>query len=463
MTGNTPEKPLNSYDAEFKLLSIFCQYKEALGYLSDKIIPEYFTDTNKLLFKAIFDLYQSGLCIDFITIVHNLKKIPNGERANDHMVTALFQPVAYDKIEAYLSIVAENYKTRNYQSMIIEINKAMTDKKSSSILAEIVAKYTTNVDLGLTRPKSIEVITENYEKELEETIINGNTYDKLLLKFYIDELDRHDMMRPGNIYTFGARPSQGKTSAMLQSAYGNAFVERKRVCIFSLEMTEFELLEKLYCRHYGIDSSTWLKMPPDKKLKEIRAFKAFQIANKIDLIIDTECENINAIVNRATVINSQKKIDLICIDYIQLVDSGLINRTTAEEIEHIMKTIKKKLAMKLKTVVIALSQMNKKLEQEGYRMPILADLLNGGAIEAASTSVYFLHSVSPMVRKYFDDEGQLENKGETLFVAQKARFGQKGILKLWFAGGVNIFVKDFDEYERIKSEVAQKCQHYLTN
>lgn len=662
---------LSSYEAEYNLLCIFYQHKDALGYLAEKITPDFFTDVNKILFTAIFELYQTCMSIDIITISHMLKKLPNGNRVPENHIKNLVHPVSIEKIEAYLSILTEEYNTRRTRTMCIEIEKALKEKKPSSMISEIVQKYSFDTNLGSSRPKNISVVVENYKKELQEDIIAGNDSETRLLKFGVEELDRHDSMRPGNIYTFAGRPSQGKmlalheliltptgfkklmflkvgdevssidgkpsfitgyfpqgkkqmyrltledgreimcgaehlweinidgvndvvntlqviellktnkifippyrglseskrkrkisllkefsnrctfyknnirmevnsltknifkhivwslghtcfeaddgnsitfhkavfedwmpknirivkvektdifeecaciavsherslyvagdyimthnTSIALQSLHFNAFTQKKRVAIFSLEMSAYEVLEKMYCYHNLIDSQTYIKMKPEKKLKEIQKFEAYLVANEIEFIIDDECKTLSAILNRTKVLNAQKKLDLVCIDYIQLIEASLSNRNKADEIELIMNSIKNDIAMKYKCVVITLSQMSKALEKEGYRFPILADLLNGGAIEAASTSVYFLHSVPTNIRRFFDDEGCMQNNGEHLFVAHKVRYGQKGILKMWFAGGANKFVKDYSERENILAEVEKRCQAFMKN
>ncbi len=454
---------LSSYEAEYNLLCIFYQHKDALGYLAEKITPDFFTDINKILFTAIFELYQTGMSIDVITIAHMLKKLPNGNRVPENHLYNLSRPVSIDKIEAYLSILTEEYNTRRTRTMCIEIEKALKEKKSSSAISEIVQKYSFDTNLGSSRPKNISVVAENYKKELQEDIIAGNDTETRLLKFGVEELDRHDSMRPGNIYTFAGRPSQGKSSIALQILHYNSFNKKKRVAIFSLEMSGYELLEKMYCFHHLIDSQTYIKMKPEKKLKEIQKFEAYLVANEIEFIIDDECKTLSSILNRVKVLNAQKKVDLVCIDYIQLIEASLSNRNKADEIELIMNSIKNDIAMKYKCVVITLSQMSKALEKEGYRFPILADLLNGGAIESASTSVYFIHSVPTNIRRFFDDEGTMQNNGEHLFVAHKVRYGQKGILKMWFAGGANKFVRDFSEREKILSEVEKRCQDFMKN
>ncbi len=598
----TPVPTSNSYDAEYKLLCIFAQHKDTLGFLAEKIIPEYFTDLNRTLYIAISELYHTGLTIDLITLRHVLHKLPNGTRIPEQVAKGLFQPVDVDKVEAYLSIVSENYKTRNYISMVSEIQRALASKSSSAQLAEIVGKYSANCDLGVSRPRGIDIVASEYESEIIEGIAEGGM-EKRLLKFHLPTLDRHDSMRPGNIYTFAGRPGQGKgqrnteivltklgwkricdlkigeqmvsvdgeesillgifplgmrelykvfladgrvaevteehlwevngskvistidimnsllvrdgrrffipevtstreagraieivaitksggfdecscirvshprqlyitrdyivthnTSSSIQTSYHLAFGEKKRVVFFSLEMQGAELLEKLFCYHYQIDSNTWMKIPHRKKLAEVQSFKSLLISGKVDLIIDDNCKDLQSIVTRINAINAQKKADLVVIDYIQLVScKGGNNRT--DQIETVMNTIKTDIAMKHKVAVICLSQMSKAIEKDGHRMPTLADLLGGGSIEATSTSVYFVHSIPITTRRYFDDEGQLENRGEHLFVAQKARYGKKGILKMWFVGGVNRFVETESEQKALQSEMEGNCRRILT-
>lgn len=451
---------VSSYDAEQGLLRLFCQHKEILGYVSESILPEYFTDINRLLYTAIYELFKTNFAIDAITISHYLTRIPHGSRVPSSIISDLFQPEDKNKLEAYLSIVTEHYKARNYQSMMVELQKAMTENKSSGIMAEIVSRYNSNIDLGISKPKSIDMVVANYEKELTEDIFHGRKVDRNLIGFGINKLDSHDLMRPGNIYIVAGRPGKGKTSLMIQAAYHNAFIEKKRVVIFSLEMTNIELLEKIYCRHANIDSEIWLKMDKKVKLKEMQVFKSFIIANHIDLIVDEQCHELESIVNRAAALNAQKPIDLICIDYAQLITGGK-SEDLRVVLVRAMKTIKNHVAKKLNTVVMLLSQIGKDVEKQNNRIPVLADLMESSAIEQVAASAFFLHSVSPNLRSTFDDEGHIPNNGETLIVINKSRFGRVGILPMWFAGGVNLFVEKLQELIQIKIKTNKNRSEYI--
>ena len=117
-----------------------------------------------------------------------------------------------------------------------------------------------------------------------------------------------------NLYVAGDYIMTHNTSIAIQILHHNSFLKKKRIAIFSLEMSGYELLEKMYCFHHLIDSQTYIKMKPEKKLKEIQKFEAYLVANEIEFIIDDECKTLSSILNRVKVLNAQKKVDLVCID-----------------------------------------------------------------------------------------------------------------------------------------------------
>ena len=126
-----------------------------------------------------------------------------------------------------------------------------------------------------------------------------------------------------------------------------------------------------------------------------------------------------------------------------------------------MNTIKNHVAKKLNTVVMLLSQIGKDVEKQNNRIPVLADLMESSAIEQVAASAFFLHSVSPNLRSTFDDEGHIPNNGETLIVINKSRFGRVGILPMWFAGGVNLFVEKLQELIQIKIKTNKNRSEYI--
>ena len=450
---------LSCYEAERGLLRIFCQHTEVLGLLTETIIPEYFMDINRIIFLAVQELYRAEFAIDIITIKHTLERLKDGNRVPESAIIDLFNTEDKDTAETYLAILVENYQARNYQSMVVEMSEALKDRKSTGLIAEIIGKYVSNITLGASRPKSIEIVIDDCIQETKETALAGES--SKLLNFGVSEIDRVDTMRPGNLYIIAARPGSGKTSLMIQAAYYNAFIKKKRVVIFSLEMSEDELLEKIYCRHIGINSETWLRIKPMVRIKEMQIFKAYIVAQGIDLLIDEKAFSIDEIVLRTSVLTKQKHIDLVCVDYVQLVQTSNNKRSKHGELLEIMNTLKVNIAKKQETAIILLSQISKSLEKEGHRIPTLADLRESGSIEDTGTSVYFLHQVDPSIRLYFDERGEIKNDGQTLVVIQKARFGEKGIVQVWFAGGVNIFVKTKQERDEIVEKMNTKCRQLL--
>lgn len=448
---------LNCYDAEFSLLSIMCQYKETLGILSDKLKIQYFTDTNRVLYSAIKELYDLGLTIDTITLSHILKRIKDGRSIPPPIVQALFAPADETKFDSYLSIIVENYRKLQYRMLSREIETAIKDGQSSVYLSEILNKYSDASDGGgIGRPRNLSVVAKDVAKETEEIILNSiQGVSDRTLKFGVPELDRHDSMRPGNIYLFAGLPGSGKTSLAVQVAYNNAFQYKKRILFFSLEMCEEEVLEQIYCHHNRVSNDCWLRMPNSVKLKELNLFSSWLDAQGIQFIIDDKSRTVDTIINRSKVLCSQTHVDMIIVDFIQLMEGGGKSLARHAEIEYIMTKLKNGVAKDLKTIVVLLSQMNRTSQNEEFRIPVMSDLKDSSSIEQIATSIYFLHRVDPMVRRFFDSEGRLENLGQTLLVCQKARFSKKGILQLWFAGECKMFVREQSECEKIAKIVAE--------
>jgi len=225
-------------------------------------------------------------------------------------------------------------------------------------------------------------------------------------------------------------------------------------------MCEEEVLEQVYCHHRKVSNECWLKMPNSAKLKELNLFSSWLETQGIQFIIDDKSRTVETIINRTKVLCSQTHVDMVVVDFIQLMESTSKNGARHSEIEHIMTRLKNHVAKDLKTIVILLSQMNRTSQNEEFRIPVMSDLKDSSSIEQIATSIYFLHKVDPMVRRFFDNEGRLENLGQTLLVCQKARFSKKGILQLWFAGECKTFVKSKEERDYLKKVVAENDKKF---
>lgn len=452
----------NYYEIEFALLSIMCQHKEVLGVVSDKLRPEFFNDTNRILYLAISELYSLSLSIDILTIQHILKRISGGDRVPQNIVSSLFNEVEEVKFESYLRVLIERYKQSQLKLMAHEVQKALSEGKSSIVLHEIVSKFTHDINLGINRPKIISAIGLNIEREIEERILDGSQEVSNYVKFGIHEIDRRDRMRSGNIYVYAGKPASGKTSMAIQSLYENCFLNKKRCVFFTLEMTEEEVYESFYCFHHKIDNETYLKMSLHTRLSEIKLFRAYLEANGVELIIDGNSQNIEDIVSMAKILYEQKPIDMIVIDFLQIIRTTKKTLSRKQEIDYYLNEIKLSICKKFKFPVILISQMNRNSEANGdLRIPVMSDLAESSGIEQLACSIFFCHRANPEIKPFFDDEGRLENRGQTLFICVKARFSETGVFQSWFVGRIKRFVSTEEEMHRLIKESEEKCLHYL--
>lgn len=440
-----------------------CQHKEVLGVVADKLKPEYFNDTNRIIYLAISELYSLSLTIDVLTIQHILKRINGGDRIPVNVISSLFKESDELKFETYLTLLIERYKQSQLKLMTHEVQKALSEGKSSIVLHEIISKFTGDINMGINRPKVISAVGKNVEREIEERISDGSQEVSNYVKYGIHELDRRDRMRSGNIYVFAGKPASGKTSMAIQSLYENCFINKKRGAFFTLEMTDEEVYESFYCYHNKLDNETYLKMPLQTRLSEIKLFRAYLETNNIQLIIDGSSQNIEDIVSMIKILHEQKPLDLIVIDFLQII------RTTKktygvrkQEIDYFLNEIKLNVCKRFKLPVILISQMNRKSDDKGdCRIPVMSDLAESSGIEQLACSIFFCHRVNPNLKPYFDDEGKFENRGQTLFVCAKARFSETGIYQSWFVGRIKRFVQTEEEMHRLISESEEKCQHFL--
>lgn len=229
---------------------------------------------------------------------------------------------------------------------------------------------------------------------------------------------------PGELTIIAARPAMGKTSLMRQIAYNNA-VEGRSSLTFSLEMTKESLGLTLIAGKAGV--SFQLLRAKSKKVTPddwTRVFKlALETAELPAWVDDSPRMTTADIRSRCRQVKAKKGLDLVLIDYLQLIKGK--GNTRNEELQEIAYDLKA-LAKELKIPVVALSQLSRDVEKRSDKRPLLSDLRESGGIEQAADSVVFL---------YRDDYyNPAAIPGITEVIIAKSRFGATGVVKLHWAG-----------------------------
>jgi replicative DNA helicase len=220
-----------------------------------------------------------------------------------------------------------------------------------------------------------------------------------------------------------ARPSMGKTSLALGMAYGAAVGHSKTVGIFSLEMSAEQLVQRVLSMETGVDTHR-LRLGQIDDNEWDRISRAFGRLSEAPIYIDdASTSNIMDVRSKARRLQAEHGLDLIIVDYLQLMTARR-TENRVQEISEISRGLKG-LARELNVPVVALSQLSRAVESRSDHKPMLSDLRESGSIEQDADIVIFIYRED----KYEDDS---EKKGIAEIIVSKHRNGPVGSINLRF-------------------------------
>src|SRR3954471_21207812 len=444
--------PPHSAEAEQGVLgSMLLSPRDAIGECVEKINEEYFyVPAHQTIYTILVDLWNAGQAIDLITFTQVLRDRnllePIGGAA---FVTGLFTfvPTAAN-VNYYLEIVRDKYILRQIIAAATEgVRRAYEEQDEvNTLLDEVEQKI---FAVGETRFKgqmlsmkdqvmeAIESIEKLYERKGGITGISTGFI----------EFDRMTSgMHPSEMIVIAARPSMGKTALAMNIAEHVAINEKLGVGVFSLEMSSQQLVQLPLCSRARVN----LQKVRDGFLGE-RDFPsltaaASKLAEAKIFIDDTASLTILELRAKARRLKAQQDIQLIIIDYLQLLRStsrrAQDNRQL--EISEISGGLKA-LAKELKIPVIVVAQLNRQPEQRTGGKPRLSDLRESGSIEQDADLVALL--VRPELYEE-DEEARVEKAGEAELIIAKQRNGPVGEIPL-------TFLKEFTRFETRARNVSE--------
>jgi len=239
-------------------------------------------------------------------------------------------------------------------------------------------------------------------------------------------LQRSDMV------VMAGRPGMGKTSLALSVALQAARRWQKRVALFSLEMSDEQLVQRLVSAETGIDSQR-LRLGNIKADEWTTFYQAIRLLSETSIFID-DTPAISALELRAKSrrLHAEHGLDLIIVDYLQLMRGGSRNENRQQEISFISRSIKA-LARELNVPVLALSQLSRQVESRHDKRPMLADLRESGSIEQDADVVLFIYR-----DEIYNPDTEFPNIAE--IIVSKHRSGPTGIFSVYFKKHLAQFV-----------------------
>ena len=383
----------------------------------------FYKDSHKKIFDAMLTLSSESNPIDTVSVSNELKKIKSLKSIGGiYYLTGLVDKVPTSaRVETYAEIVKEKGMLRDLITTSHAISKKALDAGDSvgSILDEAeqsIFSLTEQKDTKIY--KHIEPILSATVKRMED--IAANPGSTIGVPSGIIDLDKLTAgFQKGDLVIIAGRPSMGKTALALTIARNAAIENNSGTAIFSLEMSSDQLGQRLLTSEARVDNSHVRRGSlPSGKWKNINIASG-KLAQAPLYIDDTPALSILDLRSRARRLKRERNIEMIIVDYLQLMQGPQNSENRQNEISQITQSLKA-LAKELDIPVVALSQLSRAVEQRTKKEPQLSDLRESGAIEQDADVVIFLYRPSVYDK---DDESV---KGMAYLIVAKQRNGPTG-------------------------------------
>jgi replicative DNA helicase len=391
--------PPQAIDVEEAVLGALMLDRDSLANVIDTLkLDTFYKYEHQLIFGAIWDLFASSRPVDILTVVQELKK--KGELdlvGGAQYITSLTNRIASTaNIEYHARILNQKQIQRELIRVSSEIIKEAYEESTDALeLLDMAEKNLFAVAEGNIRKnfsKMSELISDA-KKQIEKAGQQQGGLSGIPSGFL--GLDRITAgWQKSDLLIIAARPGMGKTAFVLSLARNAAIDFKKPVALFSLEMSSVQLVMRLISsetelsgeklRKGQLENHEWHQL--DTKIRELTEAPLY--------IDDTPALSIFELRAKARRLKANHDIQMIIIDYLQLMTSGADNKfggNREQEISQISRSLKS-LAKELEIPVIALSQLSRNVEQRGNsKVPQLSDLRESGAIEQDADMVMFIY------------------------------------------------------------------------
>lgn len=436
-----PERlPPHDIDAEQAVIGSILVDEEAILKVDNFLKPEcFYREKNQWAYEACLALFNRNEAINEITVAHEMARQDRLEAAGgpvylSHLVSIVPPSI---HVEYYGRIVHRLSMMRRLISAAGQIAavgyEAGPDMDASIGKAEDILFQLRRSDAPRDFVPLRDVIDQYFEessfspKPTEGPLPNIPTgfidLDKIL-----GGLQRSDMV------VLAARPSLGKTSLALNIARNAALGHGARVALFSLEMAKMELAHRFLSRESGVDTQR-LRLDQLNDEQRDAIMRAMGVLSEAPIYIDDSAILRDSDVrSKARRLASEKGIDLIIIDYIQLMRSSRPTENRVQEMSEISRSIKA-VARDLNVPVLAVSQLSRAVEARPDHRPLLFDLRDSGSIEQDADVVIFIYREDAYFNK---EQWERQNptkkypKGIAEIIVAKHRNGPTGRLSLLF-------------------------------
>ena len=444
-------KEPENMDAEISVLGCGFLERTALDKIMDEVTDEMFYSVeNRTIYKAMKNLHTNNIPVDAATVCNELDKNKELSKVGGvEYITDIINSVpSTANLNYYIKIIFEKSILRNLINKTTKIQEECYEEQDS--IVDIVENAERNIlsvynDRLGKDIRSIQDVLPDIQKNMEALAESKTDFTGIRTGYYdFDNMTRG--LRKKQVIIVAGRPGCGKSAFALNVALNAAIKNKNSIAFFSLEMGVEEIAKRMFGCVGKIDGDVLktgkLKNNDWKKWNEAMS----ELSDTKFFIDDSGGLTVSEIRRKCRKLkNSDSGLDLIVIDYLQLLSSSSkYAGQRVQEVSEISRDIKK-LAMELDVPVIALAQLSRSVEQrkDGDKTPKLSDLRESGSIEQDADIVLFLHS-----DEYGKYDGNINRKIKLIIA--KHRAGQTGAVDLIFkmnTGSFDNYINKEDENE----------------
>jgi replicative DNA helicase len=423
------QPPPHNLEAEQSVIGSLLLDREAIIAVSPILHPhDFYAEAHGIIYAVIVELYERRQPADYVTLTDELERRDLLKRVGDRSYLLTLAAAVPTAVHA-----------QHYAAIVARL----------SVLRRLISAGQRIVAIGYDDANEADEAIDRAEAELFAIAQRRNTHGfasiREVLAGYLDRLDYiHEHrgavagvpsgfvdldrlmggMQRSDLIVLAARPALGKTALALSICHNTALKYKSRVAIFSLEMSAEQLVQRLLCMEGGLDSAH-LRTGYINDDEWGRLIHAAATLSETDVYIDDSAGiSTMEMRSKARRLHSERPLDLVIVDYLQLMQSKTQSENRVQEISKISRDLKA-LARELEVPVLALSQVSRAVDARTNHIPMLSDLRESGSIEQDSDVVIFLYR-----DKIYNPDTEKEHVADLILA--KHRNGPTGQIALFF-------------------------------
>ena len=428
MEENTIRRILpHNEDAEVSVVGSMLIDPETINLAAEMLTGnDFYNRSYGIIFDTMVELYMAGKSVDPVILQNSLReKNAPPETSSTETISNIINSVPTSaNIKGYAQIVSQKAMLRK----IIKANEAIAERcyKDQEDL-DVILNDTEKSIFDLVQKRNTEDLTpirqvvNNALESIEQAYKNKGVVTGVATGF--TDLDyKTSGLHPSELILIAARPAMGKTAFVLNLAQHMALRQNKVVAMFSLEMSKEQLINRMFSLQSSVDAQNIRtgRLSLDDWNRLTRS--ATEIGMSKLVIDDTPGVTVNEMRSKLRKVKLQMGLDIVIIDYLQLMSGSGKSESRQNEISEISRSLKV-MARELDCPVIALSQLSRAVDQRTDHRPMLSDLRESGAIEQDADVVMFIYRDD-----YYNKD--TPKQGVSEIIIAKQRSGPIGTIEL---------------------------------